>query len=88
MAASQPVASSGLEVIKFCSYVQGYHAYKDLWTLQVGEILFLKKEATNPKDLLAFAVMKEDEIVGHAPYNITSMLSSFLEETATRDLQK
>ena len=78
MDASQPAASSGLEVVEFCTYVRGYHAYKILWTNQVVEILLLKRESTNPKDSLAVAVMKEDEIVGHVPYNITSMLSSFL----------
>ena len=84
MAASQPAASSGLEVVEYCSYVRGYHAYKDLWTPQVGEILLLKREPTNPKDSLAVAVMKEDEIVGHVPYNITSMLSSFLRRDCSK----
>ena len=41
-------------------------------------MLLFKREPTNPKDSLAVAVMKEAEIVGHVPYNITSLLSNFL----------
>ena len=81
MAASQPAAPLGLEVVEFCSYD---HAYKDLWTPQVGEMLLLQQEPTNPKDLSAVAVMKEDEIVGHVPYNITSLLSTFLKRDCSK----
>jgi len=84
MAASQPAASLGLEVVEFCSYVRGYHVYKDLWTPHVGEMLLLKREPTNPKDSSAVAVMKEDEIVGHVPYNITSLLSTFLKRDCNK----
>ena len=61
------------EAVEACS-----RHYKDLWTPQVGEMLLFKREPTNPKDSLAVAVMKEAEIVGHVPYNITSLLSNFL----------
>ena len=84
MAASQPADSLGLEVVEFCSYIRGYHAYKDLWTPRVGEMLLIKREPTNPKDSSAVAVMKEDEIVGHVHYNITSLLSSFLKRDCNK----
>ena len=85
MAASQPAAHLGLEVVEFSSYD---HAYKDLCTPQVGEMLLLQQEPTNPKDLSAVAVMKEDEIVEHVPYNITSLLSTFLKRDCNKGFAK
>ena len=73
--ASQLPPSSNLEVAEFNSYVRGYHAYKDTWT---PEMLLLRREPDNIKDKSAVAVMKETDIVGHVPYNISSMLSHFL----------
>ena len=78
MAASQPAATLGLEVVEFSSYIRGYHAYKEIWIPQVGRILLLMQEPTNPKDSSAVAVKKKDEVVGHIPYNVTSLLSTFL----------
>ena len=74
--ASQP-ANSTLGMAQFDSYIRGYHAYLDTWTPVVGETLLLKREPSNEKDSSAVAVMKEDIIVGHVPYNIASGSSSF-----------
>ena len=76
--ASQLPPSSNLEVAESNSYVRGYHAYKEIWTPEVGEMLLLRCEPDNIKDKSAVAVMKETDIVGHVPYNISSMLSHFL----------
>ncbi len=75
---SQPEVGSGLEVFESNSYIRGYHAYRHLWTPQVREMLLLKREPTNPKDSAAVSVKTEDEIVRHVPYNVASLLSSFL----------
>ena len=41
-------------------------------------MLLLKQELTNTMDVSAVAVCKENEIVGHVPFNISSLLSQFL----------
>ena len=68
-----------MEVMEFESYyIRGYHAYEDLWNRVVGETLLLKREPGNSIDLSAVAVWIEDNIVGHVPFNIASVLSQFL----------
>lgn len=74
--ASQPASS--FDSVEFNSFVRGYHAYKEIWVPFVGETLLLKREPTNVKDRSAVAVMKETEVVGHVPYNISSAVSMFL----------
>ena len=63
---------------EFDSYIRGYHAYQDIWNPVVGESLLLKREPDNSVDSSAVAVWREDEIVGHVPFNIASVLSQFL----------
>ena len=74
--ASQPAAS--FDSVEFNSFIRGYHAYKDIWEPFVGETPLLKREPTNVKYRSAVAVMKETEVVGHVPYNISFGLSMFL----------
>ena len=64
--------------------IRGYHAYKDLWTPSIGDVLLLKREPDNSKDHCAVAVIKDGEVVGHVPYNIASTVSQFLR----RDINK
>ena len=71
--ASQPVHSpSRLSTAEFDSYIRGYHVYQVVWTPVVGEMLLLKREPTNAMDVSAVAVCKENDIVGHVPFNISS----------------
>ena len=72
--ASQPVSSVNLTVTEFNSFIRGYHAYKDIWIPVQGELLILKREPNNVKDKSAVAIYKGD-IVGHVPYNISSLLT-------------
>ena len=65
-------------VAEFHSYIRGYHVYRNIWSPVVGEILLLKREPDNLVDSSAIGVWKEDEIVGHVPYNIASVISQFL----------
>ena len=46
--------------------------------------MILEREPNNIADLSAVAVKKEQEIVGHVPYNIASVISHFL----SRDCNK
>ncbi len=60
------------------SYIRGYHAYKEDWIPTTGEQLVLRREPGNPKDHRAVAIIKDGEIVGHVPFNISSTVSQFL----------
>ena len=84
--ASQPPAS--FNSVEFNSFIRGYHAFKHIWELHVGETLLSKREPTNLKDCSAVAVMKETEVVGHVPYNISSTLSMFLRRDSNKGFAK
>ena len=60
------------------SYIRGYHAYKDDWTPFIGEQLTIRRQPENPVDHSAVAVIKDGEVVGHIPYNISSTVFQFL----------
>ena len=82
--ASQPTPSVSFTVAEFNSFIRGYHAYRDIWIPVQGEVLILRREPTNEKDKSAVAIHKEGDVVGHVPYNISSLLSNFL----TREYNK
>ena len=82
--ASQPASSVNLTVSEFHSFIRGYRAYKDIWTPAVGEVLVLKHEPDNVKEKSAVAVHKEGDVVGHVPYNISSLLSNFLKRDCNK----
>ena len=44
------------------SFVKGYHEYKSIWTLKIGEILSTERETGNLVDKYAVCVTKENEI--------------------------
>ena len=46
----------------------------DIWDAQVGQELLLKHEPDNSEDSHAVAVLNEDVIVGHVPYNLASVV--------------
>ncbi len=54
------------------------------WTPTIGESLLVKPEPSNVKDNKAVAVLKDDLVVGHVPYNLASRLFQFLR----RDVNK
>lgn len=76
--ASQPAPCANLKVAEFNSFIRGYHAYKDIWIPVPGEVLLLKREPTNEVDKFTVAIYNEGDVVGHVPYNISSLLSNFL----------
>jgi len=83
--ASQVTVTGELDVAEFQSYVRGYHAYMDCWTLVAGQSLLLKRDRTNSHDdVHAVAVYLEDQVVGHVPYNLAPKVSAFLR----RDINK
>ena len=38
---NQPVGGSTLSEAEISSYIRGYHAYKDIWTPAIGDIVLL-----------------------------------------------
>ena len=50
------------------SVIRGHHIFKYVWTLCLGEILLVGKEAGNHHDRYAVALLKADRTpVGHVP---------------------
>ena len=84
MASEIPTADGDLETFEFSSYICGYHVYKDVWTPAMEEMLLLRREPTNETDRNAVAVLNEDGVVGHVPFNLAPVFSSFLQ----RELNK
>ena len=50
----------------------------DTWTPALGQVLILKREPSNYKDKHAVAVLNDDVIVGHVPFNLAPRFSQFL----------
>ena len=74
--ASQVVSSQSVEMLSTESFIRGYHAYMDIWTPVEDEMLRLYSNSV--------AVMKEGQIVGHVPFNLSTIISLFLR----RDVNK
>ncbi len=58
------------------------HTWKIGHQQSIGESLLVKPEPTNTKDNKAVAVLKDDLVVGHVPYNLASRLFQFLRRDA------
>ena len=58
--ASQVIGSavSQLQVLVNYSFLRSYHAYMEIWTPVVGEILVVKIEPTNRYDIHAVAILQ------------------------------
>ena len=65
--------------VEIVSFVRGFHEYKDIWRPSVGEILELKREPTNAKDVLAVCIQKDGVVVGHMPRNLAPLVLYFLD---------
>ena len=65
------------------SCIRGFHVYKSIWTLFIGETLSSSRETSNLHDPFAVKVLKTDEIVGHLPKRISSTCSIFSRKRGT-----
>ena len=65
-------------VFEFQSYVTGHHVYKDIWTPTLGEKLSTAAEPENHHEKYAVKVLKENEVVGHVPRDISKYCTSAL----------
>ena len=77
------IVGEHLNLLQISSYVRGYHVYMELWTPVQDEMPILKHEPTNVADKNAVAVYKEDQSVGHVPFNLAPSISLFM-----RDINK
>ena len=68
----------GFRKFSFDSVIRGYHIYKKVWTLSVGEVCLLVKEEANEHDHFAVSVMKDEFVVGHALRELSKLLTHFL----------
>ncbi len=57
---------STTKAIEVPSWIRGYHAYKELWSIEVDEVLELKHEENNEQDNNAIVVIRKGD-VGHIP---------------------
>ena len=54
-----------MEETELACCVRGYHVYKTVWAVAVGEVLICRREPSNSADRYAVAVLKEETIIGH-----------------------
>ena len=69
------------------SVIRGHHIYKTVWTPFIGETLSLRIEDGNEQDSFAVAVIKNDDIVGHAPRQFSRVFYFFLSHDGTIDVE-
>ena len=63
-------------VFEFQSHVTGHHVYKDIWTPTLGEKLSTTAEPENHHDKYVVKVLKDNEVVGHVPSDISKYYTS------------
>ena len=66
------------QLVKFDSFIRGYHVYQHIWTPVEGETYSCTREPGNEQDCNAVAVMYGDRVVGHIPLGISKCISLFL----------
>ena len=63
----------------YCSWLIGHHAYKDVFSPEIGKVLALQREPENGIDRNAVAVIEENgRIVGHILFGLSQIVSSVL----------
>ena len=64
---------STTKAIEVPSWVRGYHAYKELWSIEIDEVLELKHEHNNEQDKNnAIAIVRKGDVVGHIPRGLAN----------------
>ena len=79
-----------VESKEYYSWMQGHHAYKDIFEPVIGTTLTLQWEPENAKDPHAVAIVEDTgRIVGHIPLALLRIVSTFLKranQKATADI--
>ena len=63
------------------------HIYKDIWTPVINEILSCSQEHDNSEDPFAVSVIKDGDIVGHVPREVSCIVLYFIEHDGIVDCQ-
>ena len=63
------------------SVVRGHHVYKSVWTPVSGEELAVTPEVKNSHDRYVVAVLKNGEVVGHIPRELSRTFYFFLKHS-------
>ena len=83
---SSSSSSSGTSPVEITSFIQGVHAYNDIWEPRIEEVLLLQRELHNDHDNQAVAVVNSGKIVGHVPKMLAPIFSSFLKRGYNKDI--
>ena len=65
--------------------IRGHHIYKEIWTPVINEILSCSQEHGNSEDRFAVSVIKDGDIVGHVPREISHVVWYFIEHDGIVD---
>ena len=66
------MSDSSLNEIEVPSWIRGYHAYKNYWEIEIGEVLGLQHEPKNQYDKNAVVVIRDGHAVGHISRDLAS----------------
>ena len=70
-------------ILSFGSVIRGHHVYKTVWTPSIGEMLESQPDTGNKHDRYAIGMVKDGEIVGHAPKEISRIFHYFIQHNGT-----
>ena len=81
---SQPIASTEVASFSFEAFIRGYHAYEEQWEPWIGEVLPLERDPTNLEDNNTATVKNGSGTVGHVPFNLAPVVSTFLRRSTNK----
>ena len=58
--------------------IRGYHVYRRIWSVTIGEKLVCKRKFSNVVDRYVVGILKDDVVVGHLSKKIAKICSLFL----------
>ena len=82
------IPGGDLHIFEISSYIRGYHVYQYSWTPVLEEMLILRSEPTNEADHNAVAVLNDDGVVGHAPFNLAPIYNYIFSQFLSREVNK
>ena len=66
--------------VEFSTNIRGHHIYKDSWRPTIGGVLQCRRDETAQRfDKNAVGVFKADELVGHLPRQISTIIAQYLD---------
>ena len=81
------IENKAKNVYCFDSLIRGFHVYKGIWTPVLDELLNTQIEEDNEHDKHAVAVIKNETIVGHVPWENAKVCKHFIKRGGIISLQ-